>query len=230
MWKDDTSYQWTRFMTMKNTSIVVFCLAMLMPSMLYGQRSGSVADIISPDEYGEIDGSPYLYEDWQKAEIISAGGKVYIEAKVNFNAYTQKVEYYKGTEIEEMIEGSYLKVSFLTSEGRQELIRGMHPEFGMDLICILFDGQTVDLAKKIVVTVDNYNTPEERVSKFVSNIDYYLIKNGRLNNISLKKKKILNVLKDNSAALEEYIDENDLKLKKASEVIQLLEYYESIVN
>ena len=70
--------------------------------------------------------------------------------------------------------------------------------------------------------------PNATVSKFVHSVDYYLLQEGQLAKTSLKKKKLFGALKGDKAALEKYISENALKLRKETEVVQLLNYYESI--
>lgn len=182
---------------------------------------------IGPARYSHVDGSPYLYEEWLDAEIIASSGKVYTQTKTNYNGYTQTIEYYEGAEVKELMTGSYLKVSFQTDAGVQAFIRGMHAEFGMDLICLLYDGENVEFVKKIVVSLEDYNTANGTVSRFIPRADYFLITNGRLNRLTLKKKKILEALKSNNSALEKYIEEKNLKLKTEGEIIELLNYYEN---
>ena len=210
---------------MKYYLLIIF--AVLLYSTGYSQTSNSIyTDNTGSARYSNIDGTPFLYKDFMEAEVIASSGEVYTEARVNFNAYTQQIEYYKDDKIKEMLQGSYLKVSFETEDGRQEFMRGLHPELGLDLVCVLYDGKIIDFAKTIKVNVQEFNTPNATVSKFVPSVDYYLIEEGRLTKIALKKKKIFGALKGNKAALEKYIAEKDLKLRKEKEVIELLSYYE----
>lgn len=180
--------------------------------------------------YDDIDGSPFMFKNWMAAEVIASSGEIYTEAKVNFNGYTNQIEYYKEEEIKEMRPGSYLKVSFETESGKYTFMRSLHPEFGTELVCILFDGQKVDLIKRLTVSVQEYNTPNKTINKFVQRTEYFMIVNGRVNQTNLKKKKVLAALKTDTSNLENYIEENDLGLKTEAEVIQLLNYYESDYN
>ena len=184
---------------------------------------------VRAEEYASIDGSPYLYDEWLKAEVIAANGKVFTDEKVNYNAYTQELEHYEANEVKEMITGSYLKVSFLTDDGRQVFMRGLHPELGMDLVCVLYDGKSVDFAKKVIVIVQDYDNPNTG-RKFIPSTEYFIIKEGRLSWINLKKKKILSVFEDHYAELEKYLEDNNLKLRSEAEVIKFLDYYESLAN
>ena len=127
-----------------------------------------------------------------------------------------------------MIPGSYLKIAFLTEDGVQTFMRGLHPEFALDPVCLLYDGKSIDFIKRIRVSVEDYNSLDNMTSKFYSAIDYYLLKEGRLSKITLKKKKVLVVLKDKASDLDKYLNQQNLSLKNEGEIIQLLGYYESL--
>jgi hypothetical protein len=210
-------------------SLMGLILLLGMSLQVIGQTSNSIyTDNTGAARYSNIDGSPYFYKEWYSAEVIASSGKIYTEEKVNFNGYTNQLEYYEGDEIKEMRTGTFLKVSVITEDGRQHFIRGIHAEFGLDLVCLLYDGQSIDFVKKLNVTVQEQNLPNATISKFIPSINYYLIKEGRLTKIPLKKKKILAVLKDRSEALEKYAEKEELGLKKEAEIIQLLGYYETL--
>ena len=67
--------------------------------------------------------------------------------------------------------------------------------------------------------------------KYVRGEDYFIMINGTISQVKLKKKSIFKTLKLdklNSSNLDKFVDSNSLSLKKVEDVVKLLEYYNSI--
>ena len=72
------------------------------------------------------------------------------------------------------------------------------------------------------------NRPNDR---YVRGEEYFMMINGLINPIKLKKKsiyKLLKLNKLNTSKLDMFIQSNSLSLKKEADVIKLLDYYSSI--
>jgi hypothetical protein len=66
-------------------------------------------------------------------------------------------------------------------------------------------------------------------ARFVEKTDYfYSIENGSLLEVKLSKKKISSALKTYSGEIKSFLSDSKMKLKNPEEVIQLLNYLETI--
>ena len=98
----------------------------------------------------------------------------------------------------------------------------------MDIVGIPYEGRRIKLIAEFT-SREERNSPsyDSRIKKINSQTSFYIISDGRLSPISLNKKKVLAVLDTAKVDLIPYIEENNLRIKSVSEVVQLLGYYES---
>jgi len=185
---------------------------------------------IDPSRYDEIQGSPYLYKVWQKAQIIRSNGEVNYESELNYNGLTQQLEIKENEKSKPLPAYTFIKVLVEGDNGTEAFLQRIHPDFGDKVICVSYDGQRVKLIKIFTIRLEEsgaqtpiYRTPFE---KFVPHLDYYIMTDGSLASIALKKKKVIKVLGHN-AEIEQYIKEHNLTLKKEFDLIQLLKHYEA---
>jgi hypothetical protein len=99
---------------------------------------------------------------------------------------------------------------------------------------MLFDSDKYKLMKgfKVKLIAGSANPLVNRPNdKYVRSEDFFIMINGAINPLKLKRKslyKILNVDNATSAVLDGYVSSNSLSLKNINDVITLLEYYDSI--
>ena len=95
---------------------------------------------------------------------------------------------------------------------------------------MLYDGVRVKLIRdfKVRKQENEMQTPLNPTvfEKFVAQSDYYLMLEGLLHPVKIKKKKIMALL-DHKQEIEKYIKENNLNLNTTEDVIKLLAYYET---
>ncbi|HHL53155.1 MAG TPA: hypothetical protein ENJ39_07230 [Flammeovirgaceae bacterium] len=185
---------------------------------------------LDPSRYDEIKGSPYLYNDWLPATVVGSDGKMHENILVNYNGLTGELEIKRENRQTEMEPSSYLKVMVHTPAGTQAFYRGIHPQLGNKLVCVLYDGVRVKLIRdfKVRKQENEMQTPLNPTvfEKFVAQSDYYLMLEGLLHPVKIKKKKIMALL-DHKQEIEKYIKENNLNLNTTEDVIKLLAYYET---
>ena len=182
---------------------------------------------VDPAMYNKIDGSPYMYEKWVPGEIITTNGTIRAENEMNFNGLTGEIEYRENGERQELMTGSYLKVTLTTDNNNENVFaRGLHPEFGMEMVCLLFDGNRVRLVKQFSVRKEEALGSNGTFETFVPITRYFLIQKGQASQISLRQKKILKKLDQTNLDIEAYLSEKDNKLNSESELIEFLKFYD----
>lgn len=190
----------------------------------------NISQDVDPSRYDIIQGSPYLYKVWQKAKIISSNGEVYYESELNYNGLTQQIEIKENEKSKPLPAYTFIKISVENENGTDAFLKRIHHDFGDNVVCVSYDGQQVKLIKIFTVRLEESGgqTPihPKAFERFVPRMEYYLMTDGRLVSVALKKKKVIKALGHN-AEIEQYIKEHNLTLKKESDLIQLLEYYEA---
>ena len=188
--------------------------------------------VIDHAEYDEIKGSPYLYDEWHPARLLDSKGIFHDFLNVNFNGFTHKLETKEDNSTEEFLSGSYLKIIVNTGVYEETFLRGIHPEFGRNLVCILYDGQEVKLIKKFEVRLEESVVQTTGIptvfEMFAETIEYYIMIEGDLSKVKTKKKSIIEVLGYKSE-LESYIKKEKLNLNSESDIRNLIAYYESLI-
>ncbi len=185
---------------------------------------------VDPARYDEIKGSPYLYKDWQKAEIVGSDGTILHDVYVNFNGLTRQLEMKKDGTVSEINVTSYLKVIVETDNGQQTFFRGIHPQFGAELICLPYDGQQIKLIKEFTVRKQDTEIQSPMnptvYEKFIPSSEYYLMVNGQLSPVKIKKKKIIEVLGYKSE-IERYLKQAGMSLNNEQNLVKLLSFVET---
>ncbi len=216
-----------------SAKLTLTLLAIGLPYAAWPQKAYTVLETkrpIDPSRYDEIKGSPYLYKEWQKAEVVGADGKILKDVYVNYNGLTHQLEMKENGEVSEMDAASYLKVMVATANGNASFFRGIHPQFGAKLICLPYDGQRLKLIKDFNVSKQDLQIQSpmgpEVHERFVATTHYFLMIDGQIFPIKLKKKKIIGVL-GNKTAIEKYLEQENLNLNNEGDLVRLLVYYEA---
>jgi hypothetical protein len=187
--------------------------------------------VYSHARYDEIKGSPYLYEKWLPADILGSDGKFHKYPKVNFNGLTNEIESDNDGNIIQFARSYFITVTFDTESGKETFLGGAHPEFGKKLVCLLFEGHKVKLYKHFDVEVEESVAQTPGIptvfESFERTSTYYLLINGNLKKVRLKKKKIIEAL-GHKPEIEGYVKKEKIDLGSEDGFKTLLSYYETL--
>ncbi len=238
-------------------------LLVLLPVLCAGQFQSSKS--IDPLDYKKakksyqgVKGSPYLFKDWVKADMIHLEKEKVEAASIRLdliqNSLEIKVSKDEGLIFfdEDMIEvndekfvvltDNYYNKIIITREANPDafkdfdvdtiyLMKGIHRDYLNNYGVVLYDGDKVKLIKAIDVVFreTKINSPGkiEKIKKFFRKSTYALIIDKELIKVKLKDKEIYKALND-KGDLKKYSKSNKLKLKKESDFVKLLEYWDSI--
>lgn len=191
--------------------------------------------IVSTD-YSNIEGFPYLYENWNKGLVKLIDGRTVRNLDLKYDLLTDEL-LFKNLKNGEMLRFAESVIAFKLDSSAQnntelQFKNGYKPANGNSSTSyyqVLFDGGTPLLKRreKSVLEKKVYNSATSTKS-FEEAETYYLSKSNGLIKIRRDKKQILAVLVDHAAELEEYIKANNLNLKNEAQLIQLIGYYNSL--
>ncbi|PLK46212.1 hypothetical protein [Emticicia sp. TH156] len=184
-------------------------------------------------KYVDVVGTPYLFENWTKGEVILADGKAYKELDLKYDQ-VEGLVFFKGKKGEDLGFTTVVK-SFKLFPGSIPMVFIQVPQIKDGekdpYFEVLHEGKNVKFLKKTVKTIREGNSygSASSTKKFTENIQYYLLKSdGTYAKIKKDKKSILNTLGDKSEALEKFIKDNKTNFKEDASVSALIEYYNTL--
>lgn len=230
---------------MKNFLALASCLVLFVFN-LEGQRDLSKviftnSQDVDRDRYDEIKGTPYLFEHYVLATIVSSNIDVYENILVNYNGYTKGFEAYEDNKFIELDARWYLRVEIDPQQnpvlveifGEDKLIfqRGIHPKFENIFVQVLYAGLRTTFFKvfEADLTKQKIEIPGQtlNVERFVEDIGYYLVDEGGLEPVTLRKKSLLKAMgKGKAKTLENFAEENEIDFASEREVIKFIDYYD----
>lgn len=187
-------------------------------------------------QYTDVQGSPYFSDSWLKGEVKLINGESYKNMDLKYDQVGD-VLLFKNSKNETMsfvIPVSEFKL-INSSAGGEEIIlfrSGYKPADGnTDKVFyqVLSDGETPLLKRWSKKVVESKPYSSASVIKTFEQVQmYYLAKNGIPLKIRRDKKALLEVLKDYSRELDEFIKANNINLKTESDLKSLVYYYNSL--
>ncbi|SEL51430.1 hypothetical protein SAMN04488008_10484 [Maribacter orientalis] len=199
------------------------------------QGIGRPAGVLTPAQMGmsffevPIDGSPYMNEIFKKGKTI-INGKHTSDALMRYDAYRDAIEIKNENDVARTL----LRRSNIVADidGTIYMVREYREsgENKLGYFNPLNEGyaRLLKKPKKIFVQAEN---PENGYDKFkpakYQDISMYYMQKGDEPAIETKlsKRKILSFLDDSSEILKQYIKKNELNMRLESDIIQLINYY-----
>lgn len=186
--------------------------------------------------YVNVEGSPYLTDDWVKGDIMLANGRNYNDVSLKYDMSDGQL-YYQ-TKPEETLVFIDLVKEFkvpvmVNSKKIEKLFRSGYPAVTggteKSFYEVVGDGKT-QLLKQNIKTISEYKEYNSSTitKKFDDNIKYFLFTNGKLIPVKKDKKSILTAIGDKQPEMEAYIKTNNLNLKNDEDAAKLIIYYNSL--
>ncbi len=193
------------------------------------------AQAIDPKRYDEIKGDPMFFKEWQTGIIIDNRDSVYNDLKLNYNGFEEEFEVLQNNRSYIALDNKYYKRIIINSEqgldGKLIFEKSPVSKFKGKFLQLLHKGEDISLykyleARKSEVTVQDVGKTRvfENFSKLPA---YYILKDGKLSVIRMKKKVFLAELGDRKT-LEGHMKKNKLSLNKDLDIQKLMKFYESL--
>ena len=192
---------------------------------------GSSMTFYNPKRFTE--GTYHLFESWDNtAAIYTISDEKFLVKRINLNL--------KRNSFEAKMNDSDSIFSFTFNNIKKIVINNkIYKNFYYDddnrVYEMLFDSDHYKFMKgfKVKVISGSANPMVNRPNdKYVRGEEYFMMINGYIHPVKLKKKSIVNLLTDgdklNKSKLDVFVDSNLLSLKNVDDIIKLLEYYSNI--
>ncbi|HEX3025332.1 MAG TPA: hypothetical protein VHP12_08985 [Chitinophagaceae bacterium] len=200
--------------------------------LLYDRSNGYLIYTI---QYEQIKGSPFLFDDWKKAAIISNKGYAFNNVELKFDIYINRFLLNKND------------TAYLVNENTKSI--KLFPNDNDTIAKMIFENGFVSpgnfteknylqiLAKGALtllkyyhadmIEYTEYNDPV-KYKRFVPVKDYFILRNETTEKIGLNKKKFNEILLSKKDAVDSFIKQKNLSGKDEKDWITAINYFNSI--
>lgn len=239
---------------------ILISIAILIPLISNAQHESSTIysankNELGRDQYYNIKGSPYMFKDWAKADLMHISQDPIEGAEIRYDMFKNEIEVRDGGLAMPMenaiefngekfiiLEDKFYSKLVLTKEDNPKilkdfdvdvvyLMKGIHQDYKNKYALVLYNGDNVKLVNTLEVKFieKKYNTPGkiEKVKKFSRSKGYALIYEKEKIKVKLKDKEFYKVL-GKADELKDFKKSNKLKMKKLPDFIKMLEYFDSL--
>lgn len=190
---------------------------------------------IDSKRYDEVKGNPMYFKDWQTGIIIDNRDSVYNDIKLNYNGFEEEFEVQQNNLTYIALNSKYYKKIIIDSDegmdGKLIFEKSPVSKFKGKFLQVIHKGEKISLYKYFEVRKGEVTVQDVGKTRTFENFQklpaYYILKNGKLSVVRMKKKVLLAELGEKKA-LEGHMKKNKLSLNKDLDVQKLLKFYEEM--
>ncbi len=229
-------------MTKKIITLLLPCMLTVAYKQTYAQQPGvnfsanSEGLTVNGDLYKDMNGSPYLFNDWVKGNIQLEDGTIYNNLNLKYDQVRELLIFLADDNTSKRFSAPVKAFTLTNADDKDwpritfrngfKAIDGGNEKTYYE---VLADGNTLLLKRTEKKIVDERAPGSLIVSKQISaTTKYYISSNNRISKIKKDKKSVLEVLGNKQSDLETYIKNNNLNLKEDADLIRLIEYYNTL--
>jgi hypothetical protein len=182
----------------------------------------------------DIKGSPFLFDDWEKGNVLLKTKERVDSVFIKYNLYTDLLQV-KVAEQEYQFNIDVWEFLLPDPQTKEMALfrSGFSPVPGMSeksFYQVLYDGRTKLLLKhKKLIGTELTSIPGVKAKVFEDQKTLFILTaSGKMDKIRKKNKEILDLLEGKREELKKMVTSNKLKLVNDEEIIKVLEYYDSL--
>jgi len=181
-----------------------------------------------------IKGSRYLYEKWTKGHVLQKDNKYYNDMELKYDVLDD-YPIFKREEQALSFKYPIQEFQLINPKMPTEIAtyRNGFPAIGnhsnKSYYQVLAEGKTTLLkkhSKSIVESIQYGEVKKQEV--FADSQQYFLFQNGQMIKIKIDKNTLLKALGDKQQELNQFITDQELKVKSDQQLIKIVNYYNSI--
>ncbi|MEN0046900.1 MAG: hypothetical protein AAF806_07585 [Bacteroidota bacterium] len=207
---------------------ILLIFSICLSSISFAQTIGTNTKPIDEERYKGINGNPYFYKEWQEAIIYSKDGNQLDKIEVNYNGNTNEFEAKVDGGFVELDGKDYPRIEIL--EDSTHFQYAVHPRLTNQYVQVLFEGKKNNLVHTFVTSISTREVQNRGSTiikeAFVRKSTYYLLNEGKMKLLKLKKKDVLsNFSQKEVAAL---VKKEKLKLNSVEDLVKVLVLVETL--
>ena len=190
--------------------------------------------LIGPDRYVNVKGDPFITEEFQVGEVIHLDSTITRDVPMRLNHHTDEIEFKMDGKI--LVFAMPRKINYVTFGHRSfsffDFVQQKKTSAGYFEVLAWGDCKLL-LRRNTIIKREELPPSDLSGGNFKDYFrtieEYYLKKGGKsATQIQRSKKSILKTLGDHQDELENFIEENKLKLKSEEDMIDLIYFYNTI--
>jgi hypothetical protein len=187
-------------------------------------------------QFSDIDGSPFLYDDWYKGRIVSVDGAVLENALIKYEAYSEYLVYMLDNKTYDISSGLRSFTLYPGVDGMKDslLFRCGYPPVdnntGKTCYEVLADGRAALLKSHRKTTgVSSQNALVSNKREFILTEDLYIAVD-RQAPVKAKKDRnaLLDLMGDRKDEMSAWLDKNKVNLKRDEGIAAMVAHYNSL--
>lgn len=181
----------------------------------------------------EIEGSPYLNEEFQKGVVYTGTNKRYDGILLRYNAFNDQIEF-KNDKDQVLAVSNPESVYFIELGGDKIVYRPyiLNKRMKYGFFLVLGEGDMSLFVKKTTIlqqAVPSKGYQDAEPTQFVEKPDtYYLAEKGKAAKVIMNKKELPGLFPDKSKEVAAFIKKHKVKYNKPEKLIALVQYYNSL--
>jgi len=203
--------------------------------------------LIDIKKYSDHKNSPYYFEDWVVGSIIGSNQDMIDSVLLNYNGYTRAFEIKVADRYIKLNDRHIVRVivdarrnKLDETLGRKVVFqKGIHPKYSKEFLTINYTGRNVFLLSQFITGIQKSEELNlvagslDESRKFTPKKLYFLLMDGELRKVKLKKKSVVKALSNSDKRykkkLENYLKRKKNGLKTEQDLFSLLAYFDTIV-
>jgi hypothetical protein len=186
--------------------------------------------------YAEMKGNPYLTKSWSKAIVKQADGQVFKDIDVKYDQLEEQLIFKtaSGQELGFAVPVTEFKISYEENGASttKTFVNGFAPFRGSTdktYYELLYDG-SVKLLKKNIKQIESQRAYNSAVTTqtISERVKYYYALNNELVEFKRDAKFVNDAFGGKATAVQKYIKDNNLDLKKDEELIKAFAYFSTL--
>ena len=186
--------------------------------------------------YQGVKGTPFIFEDWVSGEVFLSDKRRVFFNNMNYNCFDNEIAYTESTSNKTLLMNKYIIDLFvLYAEDTLTFVPVNLPGKDQHVYAqVLYNRKSnvYKLYKKEFLRADYEGgySADRKYDEFIDKFDLYFMKHDEniLYKVKSSKKYILEAFADQSEPVAKFIKTNKLKFKEPEDVIQLLQFYDTL--
>jgi len=190
-------------------------------------------------KYSSIKGSPYLFDDYKSGKFWDISGTIYEDYYIKYNLYEDVIEVVEDQKVLALLKAVYpsFAIEYIDESTKTRQLLHFENEFiidgyrKFDYFQILYSGKTRLLKRRKANLITNENSYGESTTsrQFVKSEELLLIHgDGKSVRFNRKARDIISALSNHKIDIKEFIKTNKISLKKDSDIIKVIQYFDSL--
>jgi hypothetical protein len=202
-------------------------------SISYAQQSSLTIGLGKPlqtTSRTDISGSPYMFDEFQKGQLITQGGRSLSNVAIRYDIVSQSVEYLTDNQVYDITD-SVAQFQYIDSTSEKNKFLKLKPAGAKaSFYKVIVPGKYALLKKfEISITSDEDWFTKKISKKYVKKEDFYLLEGGKVSKLGTSKKAITALFKDN-ADLKAVVNSDNVDARSENSLVSFFQKINSLSN